>query len=119
MPVSTRKSRLVAEALSDDEDATGTPYKETSKMTNGTSKPKYVSKYGNNLNKKVTVEEAGGLMSYLMQKHLAFFAVWLLPISIVYDMFLFVQTRLNFWLRSLKTKKHEDKVADVQAQVRS
>lgn len=71
------------------------------------------------MKKTFTVDEAGGLMGYLMQKYLWAFTIWLIPMSVVYDILLFIRTRVNFWMRSRNSTKHEEKVADVQAQVRA
>jgi len=60
-----------------------------------------------------------GFLEYLVQNHLWMFAIWLVPLSVVYDVFCYIRTRLNFLLSSGgDQREHEERVADVQRQVR-
>ena len=59
-----------------------------------------------------------GVLYYLINNHLWIFAIWLVPISLVYDIFWWVRTRLNFLTCSRNSNlRHEQKVQDVQDQV--
>ena len=84
-----------------------------------------------------------GLLEYLVQNHLWIFAIWIVPLSVAYDIVWYIRTRwgmgicvfhallllfidkikplfrLTFALTSKKEVRHEDKVKDVQKQVRS
>ena len=60
------------------------------------------------------------MLYYLINNHLWIFAIWLVPISLVYDIFWWVRTRLNFLTCSRNSNlRHEQKVQDVQDQVKA
>ena len=52
-----------------------------------------------------------GVLFYLVNNHMWIFAIWLIPISICYDIFWFYRTRINYWLSKRNVSlKHEEKV---------
>ncbi len=52
-----------------------------------------------------------GILYYLMAHHLWIFAIWLIPISLVYDIFWWFRTRWTYWMcRRHATLRHDDKV---------
>ena len=53
-----------------------------------------------------------GVLYYLVNNHMWIFAIWLIPISVCYDIFWWFRTRLNYWLCKRNVSlKHEDKVS--------
>ena len=78
---------------------------------------------------EITVEEVkvkddikddpnSGVMYYLMNNHLWIFAIWLVPISLIYDIFWWARTRINFLVCSSNSNlRHDQKVQEVQDQV--
>lgn len=57
------------------------------------------------------------LIDYIMTYHQWIFVIWIVPISVLYDCFWFIRTRLSYTLTNTKGS-HEERVKDVQAQVR-
>lgn len=52
-----------------------------------------------------------GIMFYLMSHHLWIFAIWLVPISIVYDVIWWIRARWTYWIcRSNANLRHDEKV---------
>ena len=52
-----------------------------------------------------------GLLAYLMINHQWIFAIWLVPISVIYDIFLWFRTRVNFLMcRRNSNLRHDEKV---------
>ena len=52
-----------------------------------------------------------GLLFYIMEHHQWIFAIWLIPISLFYDIFWWFRTRWNFFMcKSNANLKHEEKV---------
>ena len=53
-----------------------------------------------------------GILFYLVNNHMWIFAIWLIPISVFYDIFWWFRARLNYCLSKRNaTLKHEDKVS--------
>ena len=53
-----------------------------------------------------------GVLYYLVNNHMWIFAIWLIPISVCYDIFWFCRTRIKYWLCKRNVNiKHEDKVS--------
>ena len=57
-----------------------------------------------------------GFLYYLMTNHMWIFAVIIVPISLVYDLYTYILIQLNFYLGA-STAKHDEKVANVQEQI--
>ena len=58
-----------------------------------------------------------GVLYYLVNNHMWIFAIWLIPISVCYDIFWFCRTRINYWLCKRNVNvKHEDKVSQTPIQ---
>ena len=56
-------------------------------------------------------DNESGLLFYILEKHQWIFAIWLIPISIIYDIFWWVRTRWNYFIcKSNANRKHEEKV---------
>ena len=52
-----------------------------------------------------------GVLYYLVHNHMWIFAIWLIPISVFYDILWWFRARINYWLSKRNTNlKHEDKV---------
>lgn len=61
--------------------------------------------------KKKDKDPNSGIMFYLMTNHLWIFAIWLVPISIVYDVFWWLRARLTYLIcRSNASLRHDEKV---------
>ena len=59
-----------------------------------------------------------GVLFYLMTNHLWIFAIWLVPISVIYDIFWWFRARWNYWMcKRTAHLRHDEKVKDVQKQV--
>ena len=57
------------------------------------------------------IDVNSGLLYYLMDKHQWIFAIWLIPISLCYDIFWWFQVRWNFWMcKSNVNRLHCEKV---------
>lgn len=57
------------------------------------------------------------LITYLVQHHFWIFAIWVVPMSVIYDLFYLAYTRMAY-LFGPSFVKHEEKVKNVQKQVR-
>ncbi len=52
-----------------------------------------------------------GFWFYMLDNHLWMFAIWLVPISLGYDIFWWFRARINWWMCGRHaTRRHEDKV---------
>ena len=52
-----------------------------------------------------------GVMYYLVNNHLWIFAIWLVPISVLYDIFWWFRTRWTYWMfRRSVNCRHDEKV---------
>ena len=52
-----------------------------------------------------------GLLYYLMYNHLWIFAIWVVPISVIYDIFWWFRTRMSYWIcKRNATSRHDEKV---------
>jgi len=59
-----------------------------------------------------------GFLFYLIDKHMWIFAIWLIPISLCYDIYWWFQVRWNYLMcKSNANRLHDEKVQDVQKQV--
>ena len=71
--------------------------------------------------KKTTKKSEYGAVSrfldYVTQNHLWVFALMVIPVSLIYDFMWFVRLRLSY-LFATGQKNHEERVADIQRQVR-
>ena len=67
-----------------------------------------------NLSKKLEPEKEdpnSGIIYYLLDKHMWIFAIWLIPISIFYDIFWWCRARWTYWMcKSSIHRNHEEKV---------
>jgi len=60
-----------------------------------------------------------GLLYYLMDKHMWIFTIFLVPVSLLYDVYFKMYTLFHLWKDSQKAfKDHDKKVEDVQDQVK-
>lgn len=60
-----------------------------------------------------------GILHYLIANHLWLFAIWLVPISVLYDVYWWLHARFTYWFcRNNSHVRHDDKVKHVQQQVR-
>lgn len=52
-----------------------------------------------------------GVMFYLMTYHMWIFAIWLIPLSVFYDIFWWFRARFNYWFRRSNAHlRHDEKV---------
>ena len=52
-----------------------------------------------------------GVLAYLLANHLWIFAIWLIPLSVFYDIFWWFRARFVYWLcRSNAHLRHDEKV---------
>ena len=42
-------------------------------------------------------EQSSGILFYILERHQWVFAIWLIPISICYDIFMWFRARWNYW----------------------
>ena len=64
-----------------------------------------------NVSKPDKEEPNQGVLFYLVNNHMWIFAIWLIPISVFYDILWWFRARINYWLSKRNTNlKHEDKV---------
>ena len=42
-------------------------------------------------------EQSSGILFYILERHQWMFAIWLIPISICYDIFMWFRARWNYW----------------------
>ena len=65
-----------------------------------------------NLSKKSKEEDPNsGIIFYLLDNHMWIFAIWLIPISIFYDIFWWCQARWTYWMcKSNRHLIHDEKV---------
>ena len=60
------------------------------------------------------------LVAYLLKKYMWIFSAFcIIPASLIYDMFWYIKIRLAYMFGSGSSKKHHERVADVQRQVSS
>ena len=52
-----------------------------------------------------------GVLAYLLANHMWIFAIWLIPLSVFYDIFWWCRARFVYWLcRSNAHLRHDEKV---------
>ena len=57
-------------------------------------------------------------VKWIVENHFWVFAIWVVPISLLFDVFYYICTRYNYFF-SKGSVKHAEKVKNVQAQVSS
>ena len=50
--------------------------------------------------KQPVEEQSAGILFYILERHQWIFAIWLIPISICYDIFMWFRARWNYWTRN-------------------
>ena len=50
--------------------------------------------------KQSVEEQSSGILFYILERHQWMFAIWLIPISICYDIFMWFRARWNYWTRN-------------------
>ena len=65
-----------------------------------------------NENKPEKTDPNQGILYYLLNNHLWIFAIWLIPISLCYDIFWWCRARMNYWMCKRNAHlRHDDKVS--------